>query len=109
MEPFLTGLIFFFVILTAHYSINFVHGSYLSIDHMPAGGIFIPGQKRFWKTRMWKQSYLALPTSVRTALARAIRENHQPKTGLEQALIIQKITDAIYASAEQGRVIEINE
>lgn len=40
--------------------------------------------------------------------ARAIREKCQPKTGLEQALVIQKITDAIYASAEQGRAIEIN-
>ena len=40
--------------------------------------------------------------------ARAIREKHQPKTGLEQALIIQKITDAIYASAEQGKAIVIN-
>ena len=40
--------------------------------------------------------------------ARAIREKRQPKTGLEQALLIQKITDAIYASAEQARAIEIN-
>jgi len=41
--------------------------------------------------------------------ARAIREKRQPKTGLKQALTIQKITDAIYASAEQKRAIEINE
>jgi len=41
--------------------------------------------------------------------ARAIREKCHPKTGLEQALIIQEITDAIYTSAEQGRAIEINE
>ena len=39
--------------------------------------------------------------------AGAIRENGQPKTGLEQALIIQQITDAIYASAEEGKAIEI--
>ena len=25
----------------AHYSIDIVHGSYLAIDHMPAGGIFV--------------------------------------------------------------------
>ena len=38
----LTGLILsFLVIVMAHYSINIVHGSYLAIDHMPAGGIFI--------------------------------------------------------------------
>ncbi len=41
--------------------------------------------------------------------ARAIRENRQPKTGIEQAMVIQNITDAIYASAEQKRAIEINE
>ena len=40
--------------------------------------------------------------------ARAIREKCHPKTGLEQALVIQEITDAIYASAEQGKAIEIN-
>lgn len=41
--------------------------------------------------------------------AKAIRENSQPKTSLEHALIIQKITDAIYASAEQGKAIEIKQ
>ena len=37
----------------------------------------------------------------------AIREDCSPKTGLEQALIIQKITDAIYVSAEQRRAVTI--
>ena len=38
----LTGLILsFLVIVMAHYSIDIVHGSYLAIDHMPAGGIFV--------------------------------------------------------------------
>ena len=38
----LTGLILsFLIIIMAHYSINIVHGSYLAIDHMPAGGIFV--------------------------------------------------------------------
>ena len=41
--------------------------------------------------------------------ARAIRKKGQPKTSLEQALVIQEITDAIYASAEQRKAIEINE
>jgi predicted dehydrogenase len=40
--------------------------------------------------------------------AGAIRGNEKPKTGLEQALIIQQITDAIYASAEEGKAIKIN-
>lgn len=40
--------------------------------------------------------------------AAAILGKEQPKTGLEQALIIQQITDAIYASAETGKAIEIH-
>jgi predicted dehydrogenase len=39
--------------------------------------------------------------------AQAIREGRQPKTSLEQALVIQQITDAIYASAETGKAAEI--
>lgn len=37
----------------------------------------------------------------------AIRENRSPKTGLAESLIIQQITDAIYASAERGAAVEI--
>lgn len=40
--------------------------------------------------------------------AAAIRERRQPRTGLEQALIVQKTSDAIYASAEQGVPVEIH-
>ena len=40
--------------------------------------------------------------------AAAIRENRQPITGLEEALVVQQITDAIYASAESGTAVEIN-
>ena len=51
------------------------------------------------------------PARVRSGptedFARAIRGSCQPRTGLEQALTIQKITDAIYASAEQGQAVEI--
>ena len=39
--------------------------------------------------------------------ASAIRENRQPLTSLEKALVVQKITDAIYASAETGDVVKI--
>ncbi len=37
----------------------------------------------------------------------AIREGRQPKTSLEQALVVQQITDAIYASSETGKAVEI--
>ena len=39
--------------------------------------------------------------------AAAIRENRQPITGLEEALVVQQITDAIYASAESETAVEI--
>ena len=39
--------------------------------------------------------------------ARAIREGRQPKTGLEQALVMQQITDAIYRSGERGDAVRV--
>ena len=39
--------------------------------------------------------------------AAGIREHRQPLTSLENALVVQKITDAIYASAETGTAVEI--
>ena len=39
--------------------------------------------------------------------ASAIREGREPETSLEKALVVQKITDAIYASAAQARAVEI--
>ena len=40
--------------------------------------------------------------------ARAIREKHRPATDLERALVLQKITDAVYTSADSGRPVEIS-
>lgn len=40
--------------------------------------------------------------------ASAIREGRQPATTLENALTIQEITDAIYASARKGQGVEIS-
>lgn len=39
--------------------------------------------------------------------ALAIRENRRPRTGLEEALVVQQITDAIYRSAKEERAVEI--
>lgn len=39
--------------------------------------------------------------------AQAIRESRQTDTSLERALVVQQISDAIYASAESGKAIEI--
>ena len=38
----------------------------------------------------------------------AIREGRQPKTSLEQALVVQQISDAIYRSAQLGQAVEVN-
>ncbi len=39
--------------------------------------------------------------------AAAIREGRQPLTSLEQALVVQRITDAIYRSAESGTAVAV--
>ncbi|MGQ9731564.1 MAG: Gfo/Idh/MocA family protein [Candidatus Zipacnadales bacterium] len=40
-------------------------------------------------------------------LATAIRENREPATSLEKALVIAQITDAVYASAEKGTAVPV--
>ncbi len=40
--------------------------------------------------------------------ARALRGGHAPRTTLEQALLVQQITDAIYASAERGGAVALS-
>jgi predicted dehydrogenase len=40
--------------------------------------------------------------------AEAIRDGREPKTSLEKALVVQKITDAIYGSAAMGKAVEID-
>ena len=42
------------------------------------------------------------------ALAIAIRDGRPPQTTLERALVIQRITDAIYASADQGTAVSLS-
>jgi len=41
--------------------------------------------------------------------ALAIREGRPPATGLEQALIMMQITDAVYASAFSGKAVEVDQ
>jgi predicted dehydrogenase len=52
-------------------------------------------------------SYDDLHAGPMSDFATAIRTARAPQTSLERALIIQQITDAIYASAAQGRAIDI--
>ena len=40
--------------------------------------------------------------------AEAVCEGREPATSLQRALVVQQITDAIYASAESGRAVQIS-
>lgn len=46
--------------------------------------------------------------SLLTDFGRAVLEGRQPKTGLQESLVVQKITDAIYASVEKNQTVQIN-
>jgi hypothetical protein len=41
-------------------------------------------------------------------LTAAVREARDPLTSLENALVVQRITDAIYASAGSGRAVDVS-
>ena len=60
--------------------------------------------KVIWEGEEGKTLQHSTPT---TDFAAAIREHQPPKTTLEQALVVQQISDAIYASAELGEAVEI--
>jgi len=48
-----------------------------------------------------------LTVGVLTDFARSIREGRRPATDLKRALVVQTITDAIYASAETGAEVRV--
>ncbi len=60
-------------------------------------------------TTLWEGAEDSAQVGVRLAddFATAIREHREPATSLERALVVQQITDAIYASAERGTSVEI--
>jgi predicted dehydrogenase len=62
---------------------------------------FVPGQGVVSET-VWKEGDAGSAGDVLSDFLRAIQEGGQPKTGLERAHVMQKITDAIYASARSG-------
>ena len=60
---------------------------------------------------LWNPTDNSIATNIGDPLvdfAAAIREERQPLTSLEQSLILQEITDAIYKSAAQGVAVQIN-
>jgi predicted dehydrogenase len=53
------------------------------------------------------ESYTRTRVGVLEDFAGAVREGRRPKTGLEQALLVQEIADAVYASAAEGRAVSL--
>jgi predicted dehydrogenase len=68
---------------------------------------FVPGQGVVSET-IWeeKQGYAGGSNVIRD-FAGAIRDGRQPATDLKRALLMQKITDAIYASAARGTCVPV--
>ncbi len=55
-----------------------------------------------------EESYAAVNRALLEDFATAIRTGRAPKTTLTQALLVQRITDALYRSAERGEAVEIS-
>jgi predicted dehydrogenase len=68
---------------------------------------FVPG-KGIESEMIWEEGQGDGVGDVLQDFARAIHENGQPKTSLERALVMQKITDAIYASSDSGAAVSIS-
>jgi len=69
---------------------------------------FVPGEGIVSKP-IWEEGQDGGPEGgVLEDFVRAVRENKKPKTSLEQALVMQKITDAIYSSTETGKAVHIS-
>jgi predicted dehydrogenase len=60
-------------------------------------------------TTIWRGDATYAPTRIGVLedFALAVRERRPPKTSLEQALVVQRIADAIYASAREGRAVDV--
>jgi len=69
---------------------------------------FVPGEGVVSET-IWEEGQGGGPEGgVLEDFVHAVSENKEPKTNLERALVMQKITDAIYASTETGKAVHIS-
>ena len=69
---------------------------------------FVPGEGVVSET-IWEEKDGHPGGHVLADFVQAILTGTQPQTTLERALVIQKITDAIYASAAGGRSVEVEQ
>jgi predicted dehydrogenase len=67
---------------------------------------FVPGKGIVSRT-LWKEGQGKVKENVLSDFARAIRTGGEPRTNLERALVMQKITDAIYDSAASGASVPV--
>jgi len=67
---------------------------------------FVPGEGVVSDT-LWKEGDPDPADNVLDDFLRTIREGGEPKTGLEHALVMQRITDAIYASAQSATSVSV--
>ena len=68
---------------------------------------FVPGKGVVSET-IWEEKLAGGEETDMDNFLRAIREGAPPATGLERALVIQRVTDAIYASAESGTSVSVS-
>jgi len=68
---------------------------------------FVPG-KGIVSEPIWQEGDESPSDGVLENFVHAVREGKKPKTTLEQALLMQKITDAIYESSRTGQAITIS-
>ena len=69
---------------------------------------FVPGEGIVSEV-IWEEGQGGGPAGgVLEDFVHAVRENKEPKTTLERALVMQKITDAIYSSTETGEAVHIS-
>ena len=67
---------------------------------------FVPG-RGVQSAAIWTAEQTADAGDVIRDFVRAVRKGVEPETSLERALVMQQITDAIYASAARGRSVAI--
>jgi predicted dehydrogenase len=68
---------------------------------------FVPGEGVVRET-VWKEGDGRVDDDILNDFVCAIREGRQPRTDLERSLVLQKMTDAIYASAKSGAAVSIS-
>ncbi|MFO7870493.1 MAG: Gfo/Idh/MocA family oxidoreductase [Kiritimatiellia bacterium] len=68
---------------------------------------FVPGEGVISEV-IWEEGQGNAEGNVTTDFVNAILNGTSPKTSLEKALLLQKITDGIYASADTGKSVAIS-